>query len=83
MPPQSKHVFFIDAELSFLISENGKPRFEEQNTVDVWISILKRFEHAATWDFAELFSNVCHETIKLGANIKPALSKLAELSITG
>jgi hypothetical protein len=67
VPSFSYFAFFVEAELSFLISENRKTRLKDSET----------------GDFFKLFLHIRHEPVKLNANTAPALHELAKLCIMG
>ena len=75
MPTVSKNFLFTNPKLPFGISENGKQMlFENKNAMDMGMTILERLKDSATWDFAEIPTQIRHESIEFTADFFPRFS---------
>jgi hypothetical protein len=73
----------MHSKLSLTVSEDGEVGFKKQNTMDVWMSILKGLKHSTTGNLAETLSHVSHKPIEFYANVSPSIVKRAQLDIIG
>jgi hypothetical protein len=73
----------MHSKLSLTVSEDGEAGFKKQNTMDVWVSILKGLKRSTTGDLAEPLSHVSHEPVEFYANVSPSGIKRAQFDIIG
>jgi len=82
VPTQSDNLLRVDAKLPSFVPEYVEPcGLEEENTVDVRITILEGLENSTTRHRSKLLTSKSHESIKFYTNVHPPILKGTTLSI--
>jgi len=84
VPTQSDNLLGMDAELSFFVSEYVEPcGLEEENTVDVRMTILEGLEHSTARHCSKLLASESHEPIELYTDVHPCILEGTALGVVG